>query len=61
MAVWTGEALYELEGVRPLYPARRICAASPCAVPVGAVVSTDGLVGVTVEARRGVALPMVTR
>lgn len=61
VAVWTGGALYELEGVRPLYPGRRICAASPCAVPVGAVVSTDGVTGVVVEARRGVALPWVGR
>lgn len=61
VVVWTGGALYELEGLRPLYPARLLCATSPCAVPVGAVVSTDGLVGVTVEARRGVALPLVQR
>jgi len=61
VALWTGEALYALEGLRPLYPARRICAASPCAVPVGAVVSTDGVEGVVVEARRGVVLPWVGR
>lgn len=62
VAVWTGEALYELEGLRPLYPARRICAASPCAVPVGAVVSTDGEHGVVVEARPyTLALPSVSR
>lgn len=61
VAVWTGGALYELEGVRPLYPAPLLCAASPCAVREGMVVSTDGLTGVVVEARRGVALPWVGR
>jgi len=61
VAVWTGGALYALEGVRPLFAGRLLCAASPCAVPVGMVISTDGVTGVVVEARRGVALPWVGR
>lgn len=61
VAVWTGGALYELEGVRPLFAGRLVCERSPCAVREGMVVSTDGLTGVLVEARRSVALPMVTR
>lgn len=60
VAVFVG-SLYAIEGVRPLFAAPLLCERSPCAVREGMVVSTDGLTGVVVEARRGVALPWVGR
>lgn len=54
-------SLYAIEGVRPLFAAPLLCERSPCAVQAGMVISTDGVTGVVVEARRGVALPWVGR